>query len=451
MVKIIQNYRINRLKKLNHKSFHNKYSEYRLKIYNGSFCGEHLKIIKDSIMSKNYKLYNKITKKIKIILYSEIEDGFGDILFLNKIANILHRYIKQNKLNLMIIITFNNQYLKKFKSVASPLIRKCYRPLDDINYELIFRGRFTKNILIQVATPNPYIKFANCQYIFIDEYNGHRSINFQQEFENNGIHIVSGIGNNHLKDCSGIIFETFENEYGSLIQKYKNKIVSELDNYFFAYSSSSSFSELKYFFEIVISHYKKSTFLIVWQLGDREIIEFFSDIIDNFHNVKIIKVMGNSTQEFIINNCEDCKINDDIVIYLVNFLHPIQFTYALKKSNDLVMITGDQSLSEAIKFNKLIIYQCQEGKIRLFEQYLIFVDFVLGKKSLLYNFIIQQYDKFITSDCSFIKKVPKININYLLHNMDTLKKEIMTVNTLLYKNYNIEHVLLNQINLLLKK
>lgn len=34
--------------------------------------------------------------------------------------------------------------------------------------------------------------------------------------------------------------------------------------------------------------------------------------------------------------------------------------------------------------------------------------------------------------------------------MDTLKNEIITVNTLLYKNYNIEHVLLNQINSLLK-
>lgn len=99
--------------------------------------------------------------------------------------------------------------------------------------------------------------------------------------------------------------------------------------------------------------------------------------------------MENSTEEFIINNCTDHKINEEIVIYLVDFLHPVQFTYALKKSNDLVMITGDQSLSEAIKFNKLIIYQCQEWKIRLFEQYLIFVDFVLGKKSLLYNFIIQ--------------------------------------------------------------
>lgn len=448
MVKIIQNYRTNLLKKLNHKSFHNKYSDYRLRVYEGTRQSICLKMIKDSVMSKNYKLYNKIAK-VKIILYSEIECGFGDILFLNKIANILHRYIKHNNLNFKIIITFDNKFLQKFKSVASPLIRKCYRSLDDVNYDLFFRGRLTKNIVIQVATPNPFIKFPNSQYIYIDEYNGHRSINFQEEFEKSGINIVSGIGNNDLKDCSGIIFETFENEYPSLIKKYKNKIVDELDNYFFAYSSSSSFSELKYFFETVISHYKKSTFLIVWQLGDREIIEFFSDIIDNFHNIKIIKVIGNSTQEFIINNCEYCKINDDIVIYLVNFLHPTQFTYALKKSNDLVMITGDQSLSEAIKFNKLLIYQCQEWKTRLFEQYLIFVDFVLGKKSLLFNFIFQQYDKFITNKLPFIK-VPKINIDYLLDNLDTLKKEIMTVNTLLYKNYNIEHVLLNQINSLLK-
>lgn len=73
MVKIIQNYRINRLKKLNHKSFHNKYSEYRLKIYNGSCCTEYLKNIKDSVMSKNYKLCNKITKKVKINFFNSLE------------------------------------------------------------------------------------------------------------------------------------------------------------------------------------------------------------------------------------------------------------------------------------------------------------------------------------------------------------------------------------------
>jgi len=445
---------------MNRESFHNKYSKYRLKISYNTSKNVYLTCLKTSFMSKNNRIKRQTNKKLVVVLHSNFAYGYGDILYLNKIANILYKKKKHNKMNINIIITFDEQYLNKFNSVSSKLIKSLYRPLIDVNLKLACSSRSAKNVVIQVATPDPSVQFPNCKYIYLDEYNGHRSIEYDDEFEKKGINIVSGIGNNHLKDCSGIIFETFEREYNSLKKKDKNMIVDKLENFFFAYNSGEDTDELEYFINIVAHYYgycanSDLKFLIVWKLDDNKIEKIFLSMKSKIDcGVIIKKVNGDETEDIVTMHNPQFYVEGNkriITIYLIDFLHPVQFTQTLKKSNDLVMVTGDQSFSEAIKFNKLIIYQCQEWKIGLFEQYLIFVRYILGKKSLLYNFILQQYNKFIISSLSDIYDTPKINITYLLDNMKTLNKEILTINNFLHKNYNIEHVLLSQNNSLIEK
>ena len=60
------------------------------------------------------------------------------------------------------------------------------------------------------------------------------------------------------------------------------------------YNSSTEPAELNYFFDIVVSYYKKKNFLVIWKLSDEEILETFknhhSDILGKVKLILLIAI-----------------------------------------------------------------------------------------------------------------------------------------------------------------
>lgn len=425
MVKIVQRKQYpKKIKK------HNIYCKF-IKFYNRHNYHKYFRCLIPNIKS------NFLRSSNTIILYSNFKYGYGDIMYLIKIAHFL-----KEKFSYKIIITFKDNLYKKFLSVSTELTRKLYKQIDEV------KASYKYAIVIHVATPKTKKFMPYSRDIYLDEYNGNRSYDNYNKYNELGICLTSGLGLNADIICQGIMTLSCENLYlknTSFIQDCKQqKILSKMSDYYFAYCSSCI--EFYYKFIENIINYESvnktdiSIFTVYNNITQAE-NTLYNVILHNFQIPNINRQNIYSSNNFLLTKYL-LPNGKKLFAYFVNFLHPAEFTIRMKNSKQYVLITGDQSFSEAIKFNKLIYYECQTWKMRLFEQYILIIKHILGKKSLLYNFVYEQY-KSLVADYKTITNlsVPIISTNYILSKADKLNEEICQVNKYINKNFNIITIL----------
>lgn len=126
---------------------------------------------------------------------------------------------------------------------------------------------------------------------------------------------------------------------------------------------------------------------------------------------------------------------------LLRFINGFPFTpntmdKLMKASNELVLVTGDQTLSEAISHEKIPIYQTMDWKSELFENLIDVVKSGLGEKSVLLDFLYMQHCAAVTDRAYFVKTLLTDKEN-LIADAKALRSYILKHKNL-YKNLSIE-------------
>ena len=279
--------------------------------------------------------------------------------------------------------------------------------------------------------------------------------------------------NNYVIPGFGIDKKCNMTTFGINISKNEDILPTIVDNYYFAYVSSTHDPNLDFLivdlFRYIISlllfnknRHKPINFVIVCKGLEiatiRDIliygIELYTELIyyrevihpNNFldydlsfevHRRRILR-----SREDIFGILTD-KINQ-ITIYLADFLPPDQMRSYLKGSNSPVLVTGDQSLAEAISDGKLFFYQTQSWKKDFNDGYREYCRYKLPRNKIYHRFLIETASA--TEDYSvsagYIKLKDNIRNIVKLMKRSNLVSVAQKISNYIKKEQNIEHCII---------
>jgi hypothetical protein len=305
------------------------------------------------------------TKNINIALLNFPCHGFGDIIYGQKLANYLRDWYN---CNVSIFTSLPDSHIKlgeNPKNLRSPLNKhkneECgsiktlkFKKNDmDTYYDLYFIAPLVSEFSINKNTIIKYFKYANKSNIFIfSEYNPNKDYKYD---------FTTGIGQNKygifLNDPINYIkLKSIKNPY-SIIYIASPEHVARVSN---CYISFLHMLCLKYY-----KKYKKLD-IIVPEWLSKDILnnfEKFYNKISLYYPTIIFKYKDN---EDIIN--VDNNIKNKNKLYIRSDILPLEHKNMLsliKYSIDDILLTGDQSITDAISccHKKNIFYQTADWKV----------------------------------------------------------------------------------------
>jgi len=306
-----------------------------------------------------------------------------------------------------------------------------------------FLQKNMKCVIIESALPHGYnVGLPYIGHILVDEYNGwrlfdkhsveHKSV--EEYKQPNILKMSGGIGFTSNFPCVGMHFYKLE--------KYlENKTVLPQQPYYFAYNSdpsdSFSFRHLQRYINTIL------------------ICEENNSVIFKF----IILGVSKKRLSTIITLDEDCNIhykNKIIPVILHDTLSHREVMNNIKNSNEPVFITGDQSMAEAIHYNKLFFYQRHQWKVEFYKNLCEFFNYICKtkkrKRDILDKHPFVAFMENNIGDGSFFlrrggDRLCEKSAKELAHLLTTYREDIMTAKKICYtelkKLYNIEFYIKN--------
>lgn len=410
---------------------------------------------KDFTQQYSFHLYEKLPiddSNLTLFLEYRKSSGYGDLLSGYKTTQLFKKYFRKANIEIVtddpdLVLKHGDTYLKNIKHVNH---------VDDFEKEVLWYKKLfpeTKIILITIALDSQIDKSILYKHgiknIYIDEYNGWRA----------GQQIASTKGHydEYLIPGFGLNYESNIASCGIHILSDK-KEETPTTPYYFAYASPAGESTAQndcipylYIYVMSLIHLKKTKIKF-------EIV--CSDLMRHLNTFKYL-LEGKHTELSCLNpmlkEFTDCskllcdekekkldfdltpfglmdKIND-IEIHIHKFLPHEQMLEKIKNSLSPILTTGDQSLAEAISYDKIFFYQIHSWKSNLISKFKDYCKYQLGEKNVFLQFI-----ELVTSNYTY-------NVYYSIpyqHNASYLREVIQLIS--LFLNDNTLPILATQIN-----
>lgn len=269
-------------------------------------------------------------------------------------------------------------------------------------------------LLFDVATPNsrrgvwPFandalkvLKLSGCYHI--DEYNGKRTKN--EGFKGNETRnwFSSGLGlDQRGHPCIGVHLDPNMTE-----AKFPYIALAHLENpnlshlfglhlstppeVYFGYSSTYQMGYAARFLQAIISYESRNSDQdvdILLVIPGVEITDAWNELIEKFKHLNYHKCevhSKNFTNSYLLNPQGKKRLR---LIFQETVLSKTDFNIAMKCTGKAVLVTGDQSLSEAISMqNRVIFYESQYWKAALMDEMMALAEFHFGHDSKVYQFL----------------------------------------------------------------
>lgn len=400
------------------------------------------KLKKDVFMDQmKFMLYEKINKLPDVaVVELFVSYGQGDIHNALKTANIL---LSINQIT-YVSVSCHDTCKELVLTIAEQYgLQDIVFNRSELNEKITDK---TNVVVFQIAVPDykQTVK-GNCTYVYVDEYNGERfkynckyNKNTSLTKKNNIVYwLCGGIGiSEGGLVTSGLTFGS--NEIGLEINNlafYTFQISSA--KIYFAYNSDSCDFDSNDPRRYTLSHLKRYILSIV-------------EMNKNCDQKIIFLILGISSERFIQMGIHEIMDQREIEFYPGYQTHefnykgkPIQFRflntvnhdtmlYCIKNSQEPVYITGDQSLTEAIDFDKLFFYQLMYWKTKLYDDYCKFIEFNVGKKEepVIGNKRKRSYIEHVTNAAS--KRMRWEKSHYITHHVFEAHEMIDTSPLLAY-------------------
>jgi hypothetical protein len=364
--------------------------------------------------------------------------GYGDLHNICKTTILLEKIFTKSKI-----------FLVPEQRIDEKTVRVCreyyLEHLITSNYILkSFLQKNMKCVIIESALPNGYhYDLPYIGHILVDEYNGWRLFNkYSVEcveckgFEKNQLKMSGGIGFTKNFPCVGMHFYKLE-------KHLEDKTVPLRQPYYFAYNSdpgdSHSFRHLQRYINTIL----------IYEENNSVIFRF------------IILGVSRKRLSTVFTLDEDCNIhykNKIIPVILYDTLSHKEVMDNIKNSNEPVFITGDQSMAEAIHYNKLFFYQRHEWKVEFYKNLCEFFNHICKtkkrKRDILDKHPFVAFMENNIGDGSFFPRrggdrLCEKSAKELAHLLSTYREDIMTAKKICYtelkKLYNIEFYIKNVI------
>ena len=294
----------------------------------------------------------KITNNnLIIITWTEIF-GWGDRMFAFKTCKIINSHIKCN-----IIIYPKTNNIEQQNDITK--LFHCFTNCTvqfKFNDVYILSESYINPLILDVATPDSYnevLQSLTKNIIKIDEYCGNRSVNMHDDKN----WYCAGIGFCNNMKTIGIFLDK------SLQINVKSNYT--IQNVFFGYISVEGatidkFNSLKLFINTITQCNKYNSMNI-------KFIFINKHCIDPLYTLFLLKLKFNKNVE----NNTFSKIYSNgrcVIINTCETATHAEIAHWMQKSAPEILVTGDQSLTEALSIgNKIIFYQTQPWKTRLIE------------------------------------------------------------------------------------
>jgi hypothetical protein len=348
-------------------------------------------ICSDAFTHLTATLSSQVTRPLRFFITWERGQGMGDMLHAIKTSLILKENFSHAVIQ--ILIPANTILPKLFEEHG---LQNCIFTTSNISsLPNIFNEH---QYLFEVATPVPdgqradiemlKQKFPNIKHIQFDEYNGCRFLdddNISKDVFVFTLGIDSVIKEDLLMSCVGIHIDTpptpsplMRNRiislqklqkpalYSLILGKYTISRFASSNKLFFGYFSQDDtlFYLYRFFFTILHSETKNTndlTFVIV--NGSHFTADFIVECF-NLERIKLLKTKCLLGSQLFTATCA----NKEIRLIFTSRLPHQDVLSLMDTSERPTLVSGDQSLAEAISRNKIIFYQKQSWKQSLAEQ-----------------------------------------------------------------------------------
>lgn len=384
-------------------------------------------------------------KDVRFSIVLEKSKGLGDILFAKKILDILAFHYPMIASRIFAVDKEAKEGLRKF-NIRAPVWKDIY-----------FKFKKTKNLIIHCPVLEKKVELPNEKSILwhITAYSPVIPQNLSAE---NFTIIKSGLG----KDAAGIFFNEKLYDYMSFLYKnnkdydlsclgnlkkkalrdffFKERDYENADSLFFGYctrlESALNFAKL-------CAKFEKSKNIDICVCGKRtkkDLKRFYS-------------LLGNQKEMFANENigameilCFDQKKSARFISLKNNKKRKLAFLFTghlnhsdiiqlLKAAHSIALVTGDQSLSEALS----------AGKILIIEPHVHQTKFITNLCEHA-NAINPDFYKFILFSSWYLMK----EIDFEIKNIDMLKNDFKKLSSSIYLNANFENTLCKMIDFLIK-
>ena len=392
--------------------------------------------------------YDQFINQNKFILYENLpivlknaviliefckSSGFGDLLIGYKTTKIITDHFKDAE---VYVVSQTPEEVKQYQSHYLNDVVNIYH-VSQITNKFIKKMKITnpevKIVILSLAlgtSLDSEVIFDNhIPHIYIDEYHGWRANNQLQDVEpsNFNIYLIPGFG---LNECDLI-------SCGININKINNSHLSSKDSpytQYFGYTSTSGDPHadcITYLYSfimvILLKEYrytkkKRKPIQIDLVCPKMTLNELFNLVMYGFstkwsggyrHYTKTNEIMGyelNFRKETETNLLIDDRKN--LIIKFHQYLPHQEMLNLMEKSKSPLLITGDQSLAEAISHEKFFIYQPHEWKAKLIESFLNYCDYKLNNQNSQNK---QIFLKFIRLSTQSLHDVHPHNFSYKAH------------------------------------
>jgi len=316
--------------------------------------------------------YEHLTMPKTVLLYVCDKGGFGDLITAAKMAHI----IKQDNPNTQVIMIHTSQFSEQAKKVIRNFPCDCL--LEDTNPTTPFDH--ANAIAIGVATvnakemqQNPFLQ--DIPRFSIEEYDADRTL-IDDSIVSMPTQYISGLSMNAL----GIFVD--ENISPILTENQKKILQSynlQGQPFYFGYVTYSN--TVEYFLKTLVNYAKDNTEPLNVVLKCYHLSEADEDRKKHIATKEnLIQKIKSLIPYLTTQNIGTICINGDTItigpgskklnITLIDNPIPREHMRTLMQaSQDLCLLTGDQSFSEAVSMNKIIIYEVRQHKISLWQNF----------------------------------------------------------------------------------
>ena len=362
----------------------------------------------DIFVENQYKLFyadaDVTGTKVTIFLEFYKSFGYGDVVIGYKCLKNLREYLPPNIELVVVTSTIND-----VKRIAGDYIQKKQIPMiktEDI-LDVVKNMDYSHAYLITFALETEIClevhQMLKNRTMYVDEYNGWRANDISTKYL-----IVPGFGLQDNQLTSGI--NIYKNTEINIHKGFRNP------NYYFGYISeehAKTETLYKYLMYIILLNKnsgKKIDIVLLIPNPDIENIIFslnkgiYCDVdsenlsssvpntskkITESTPSELLKLdihfEGVYTPEIDVVVIKDVSNNIQITIH--KYMQHDMVLSRMKNSQEPILVTGDQSMSEAISLGKLFFYELQDWKIDLYKNFLDYCKFVLPRNTALHYFL----------------------------------------------------------------
>jgi hypothetical protein len=331
-------------------------------------------------MTLLYKNVSINDDQITFFIIFQALDGFGDILMGIKIVQMIKKAFPKSKLvvHCSEIEFVKNKIANHLNIIFHELYDTLYEYYPDYNdMKKTVTNTITKyKLAISLALENDdyyeNMKFKQNEIsiLFVDEYNGWRISEMLKDIKNNAnpddipfdYVFPTGFGTIENTDilASGITFIDSTRDICNTIDKIEVGLLNKLDSFNFIYSANSKMDDIPLFLDDFKKSDNCSTFVIICKTTTKKMIQTLNNNNGKQKSLKSFSIIDNEYHFYgfkkIVNN------RKDMIIYFKPRLSHNSMLKFIKRSLSPILVTGDQSMSEAISFNKDFWYQVMSWK-----------------------------------------------------------------------------------------